>query len=189
MQRVIASLCQLMIVLVSVSVTELASAETIVEKLKVGGSFLTSRIDANSDGVAASWCTTQVKGGLQGSSMVQCVNEDVFAGFTADCPGGLFVVDSIQGTGTGVRTFPSGNDQIFIALTERRLCANLAGQFTEGLDRGLIIGGTGKFQGASGTYEWVYTGQILYFDNAANPAQFFGSFNGTGQWVIQTLDE
>ena len=66
------------------------------EKLTVGGTFLTSRIDANSDGGAASWCTMQIKGGDQGSSTMQCVNEDVFAGSTAECPGGLFV-ESLQG--------------------------------------------------------------------------------------------
>jgi len=163
-----------------------ASADQKVEYLKMAGSFLTSRMDANADGEASSWCMMQIKGGNQGSSMMQCVNEDVFNGFSPECPGGTWVVNATQGTGTGVRTFPSGEDQIFVVLTERNLCANLAGQVTNGVDHGVIIGGAGKFEGATGTYEWNYTGQILYGDPLAQPAQYFGSLMGTGTWVINT---
>jgi len=157
----------------------------IVEQLTLGGTFLTSRIDANYDLNPASWCTSQIKGGQQGSSIMQCVNEDVFTGTTADCPGGLWVVDnSYGGTGVAVRTFPNASDQIFARLTERYLCADANGRFTEGKDRGVIVGGNGKFAGATGTYEWNYTGQVLYGDPAAQPEQFFGSINGTGTWII-----
>lgn len=156
-----------------------------IENLNLAGTFLTSRIDANSDGDASSWCTSQIKGGHQGSSVMQCVNEDVFAAVTAECPGGLFVVDNTYGgTGFGVRTFPNASDQIFVRLTERSLCANEYGQVTSGVDRGQIIGGVGRYVGVTGTYEWSYTGQILYGDPAAQPAQLFGSLNGAGTWVI-----
>jgi hypothetical protein len=46
--------------------------------------------------------------------MQQCVNEDVFAGFSADCPGGLFVATPSMGTGLGVRTFPNAQAQVFL---------------------------------------------------------------------------
>ena len=46
-------------------------------------------------------------------------------------------------------------------------------------------GGVGRFVGATGTYEWDYTGQVLYFDALAQPAQNFGSIIGTGTWVIE----
>ena len=163
------------------------SADQRIENLKLAGTFLTSRIDTNSDGTASSWCMSQIKGGYQGSSMMQCVNEDVFDGFTSECPGGLFVVNAEKGgTGTGVRTFPNAEDQIFVVLMERYLCANQFGQFTEGLDRGVIVGGVGKFVGATGTYELDYTGQILFGDPGAVPAQYFGTLIGTGTWVINT---
>lgn len=160
-----------------------------IENLKLAGSFLTSRINTNNDESASSWCTSQIKGGYQGSSMMQCVNEDVFAGFPEECPGGLFVVnDTYGGTGAGVRTFPNGEDQLFTVLTERSLCANQYGQITNGLDNGLIIGGTGRYAGVTGTYELSYTGQIMYGDENAMPPQYFGSLNGTGTWVINFPD-
>ena len=172
----------------SVATVTGANAGQSIEKLKLAGTFLTSRIDTNSDGAASSWCTSQINGGYKGSSMLQCINEDVLVGFTAECPGGEFIVDANNniGTGTGVRTFPNGEDQIFLVLTERRLCANEFGQVTNGVDRGLIIGGVGRFEGASGTYEWNYAGQILIADPAAMPAQVFGALVGTGTWVINT---
>jgi len=163
--------------------------DPIVESLALGGSFLTSRIDANYDLSPASWCMSQIKGGIQGSSIMQCVNEDVFTGATAECPGGLWVVNaSYGGTGFAVRTFPNASDQLFVQLTERSLCANAFGQVTDGHDSGVIVGGTGKFAGATGTYEWNYTGQILYGDPAAQPEQYFGSLNGTGTWTIELPD-
>lgn len=156
-----------------------------VEKLNVAGSFLTSRIDANADGEASSWCTLQIKGGNQDSGMQQCVNEDVFQGFTQDCPGGLYVIDAVQGVGSGagVRTFKNAKDQLFFALTERYLCTNEVGTI-EGVDRGIVTGGTGKFEGATGSFTSSYGGQILYFDLNAQPAQFFGSILGTSEWTV-----
>jgi len=158
--------------------------DPITERLSVAGTFLTSRIDANGDGEASSWCTIQIKGGYQGQSMMQCVNEDVFAGVTPECPGGVYVVDQDHGgTGFGARTFPSATDQILVQLTERQLCIDAFGQVT-GTDHGLIIGGTGRYAGASGSYSWEIAGQLLYFDLLAQPAQLFGSLLGTGEWEI-----
>lgn len=155
-----------------------------VENVSIAGSFLTSRIDNNNDGQGSSWCTVQIKGGYKGSSMQQCVNEDVFAGFTSDCPGGLFVVGPSTGTGYGVRTFPNAQDQVFLLLTERELCANATGGIA-GTDQGMIIGGTGRYEGASGTYSFDYTGQLLYGDDTAVPPQIFGSLLGSGTYNIQ----
>lgn len=165
-----------------------ASDEPEVERLKVAGTFLTSRMDANADGEAASWCTIQIRGGYQGSSMQQCINEDVFVGVTADCPGGYIVVNSeAGGTGVGTRTFPNGEDQIYIQLTEREFCANEFGQVA-GQDSGVIVGGVGRYEGATGTYEFEYSGQLQYFDPLATPPQMFGAVIGTGTWTIFRAD-
>ena len=125
--------------------------------------------------------------------MQQCVNEDVPTPPTLDCPGGVFVVDASNGIGggRGVRTFAGGEDQLFIELTERHLCVGIgpAGPFfKESYDRGVIIGGTGKFVGATGTYEFVYTGTLLYGDMFASPPQYFGSILGTGTYNINVPD-
>jgi len=156
-----------------------------VENVSVAGSFLTSRIDNNGDGQGSSWCTLRIKGGYQGSSMQQCVSEDVFEGFTDDCPGGLFVVTPpAKGTGMGVRTFPNAQDQVFLRLTERELCANEFGGI-EGTDHGVIEGGTGQYEGATGSYSLNYTGQLLYGDETAIPPQLFGSILGSGTYIIE----
>jgi len=161
------------------------SPQVDVEKVHVAGSFLTSRIDNNDDQQGSSWCMLQIKGGYQGSSMQQCINEDVFTEITADCPGGLFVVSSsVGGTGFGVRTFPNAQDQVFLQLTERELCANAFGA-VEGTDQGVIIGGTGRYEGASGSYSLDYTGQLLYGDDTASPPQLFGSILGSGTFNIE----
>ena len=171
-----------------------ANAETIVEKVNVGGSFLTSRINVNMDSEASSWCTLHIKGGLQGSSMQQCINEDVPSAPTAECPGGVFVVDASTGTGggRGVRTFANGVDQLFIELRERHLCVGLTPEFQpffkESYDRGVILGGTGRFASATGTYMFTYSGTLLYGDPFASPPQFFGSIIGTGTYEINIPD-
>jgi len=155
-----------------------------LEEVTAAGSFLTSRIDANGDGEGSSWCTVQIKGGNQGSSMQQCINEDVFAGTSEECPLGRYVVnEELGGTGRGVRTFPNGVDQIFFVLTQRDACADANGRIT-GSDAGVVLGGTGRYAGATGTYALDYEGQILYGDPLATPPQFFGSISGSGTWVI-----
>ena len=78
-----------------------------IEQLSIAGTFLTSRMDANSDGDAASWCTSQVKGGHQGSSTMQCINESFQQGPTTECPGGFFIVDAANGLGGGAVREPS----------------------------------------------------------------------------------
>lgn len=194
MQKSATSILHAVLVVVSASVCASAAAEEIVENVKAGGSFLTSRINVNMDSEASSWCTLQIKGGIQGSSMQQCINEDVGFPPTAECPGGVFVVDADNGIGSGrgVRTFANGIDQIFTELTDRQLCVGLDVHggpfFKESTDRGVIIGGTGRFAGATGTYEFTYTGTLLYGDFLAVPPQFFGSVLGTGTYTINVPD-
>jgi len=172
---------------VSVGLSLPVSADTEIENVTAAGSFLSSRIDANGDGSGASWCTLQIKGGYKGSSMQQCVNEDVFVGVDNDCPGGIFVVQNDIGDGYGVRTFPNAADQLFVKLTSMYFCLGTQGQAT-GNQEGVIIGGTGRYQGANGTFEYSYSGQLLYFDENASPPQFFGSILAEGIWEINLAD-
>jgi len=176
--------------IVGLALAPAVHAKEIVEQVNAAGTFLTSRIDANGDTSASSWCTLQISGKKDSQSMQQCINEDVFAGFTAECPGGVFVVDAANGVGagTGVRTFSNG-DQLFVALTNRYLCADDQGNLTGGEDSGVILGGTGAYEGATGTYEYTYTGRIMYADPFANPPQYFGAISSpSGTWVINVPD-
>lgn len=176
--------------IVGLALAPVGHAKEIVEHVNAAGTFLTSRIDANGDTIASSWCTLQISGKASSQSMQQCINEDVLTGFTTECPGGVFEIDTANGVGagTGVRTFSNG-DQLFLALTDRYLCADDQGN-ANGEDRGVILGGTGDYEGATGTYEYSYTGRIMYADPVANPPQYFGAISSpSGTWVINLPDD
>jgi len=147
------------------------------------GTFLGTRIDRNDDGVPASWGTAELIGTL-GKSTSQSVVEAVPTGPTSDCPGGVSIVDAQNGIGFGTttRTFPKG-DQLYSQLLTRTQCGLGGGEFT-GSDTWTIVGGTGKFDGASGTVDVEWTSFIQAFDPNANPAQAFGSTSGEFEGTV-----
>ena len=121
--------------------------------------------------------------------MLQGVVEAVVLAPTSDCPGGRDTVDAENGVGDGVatRSFSNGKDQIYMVQTTRDVC--LDGQFQlVGFGSGIIVGGTGKYAGATGTWERSYTGAIQYADYAALPLQYFASVTGTSRWNIVLPD-
>ncbi|HEV8712694.1 MAG TPA: hypothetical protein VGX03_07700 [Candidatus Binatia bacterium] len=146
-------------------------------KGRLAGTFLGTRIDLNDDGVPATWSTQEVSGTL-GKRTNQLVTESVHTGPTSDCPGGVSIVDAQHGLGfgTGTGTFPKG-DQLYFQLLTRTQCGLGGGKSTVS-DTWTIVGGTGKFDGASGTYEQHVTVICQAFDPNANPPQCFGSVSG-----------
>jgi hypothetical protein len=136
-------------------------AKEIPFKGTFAGTFLGTRMDlfplGNPDGVAAGWSTAEVTGDL-GKRTSQSVNEAVPTGPTAECPGGVFIIDAPNGIGfgTGTGTWPNG-DQIHTQIVTRTECYDTAGRFT-GTATGRVVGGAGKFAGASGTFEQSYSG-------------------------------
>ena len=102
----------------------------------------------------------------------------VTTGRTQACPGGVYIIDAQNGIGfgTGTATWPNG-DQLYSQIVTRTQCFDTAGRFTS-TDTVRIVGGTGKFAGASGTFEQSFSGFFQYFDANANPAQGFGSASG-----------
>jgi len=145
------------------------------------GTFLGTRMDlfplGNPDGMAAGWSTAELTGKL-GKRTSQSVGEVVPTGPTPECPGGVFIIDAQNGIGFGTttQTWPNG-DQIYGQSVTRTQCSDTVGRFT-GTDTARIVGGTGKFAGASGTVEQSFSGFFQYFDANASPAQGFGSFSG-----------
>jgi hypothetical protein len=154
-----------------------AKAEQSHYKGKFAGTFLGTRIELNDDGVPASWATVEVSGTL-GKRTNQSISETVPTGQTPECPGGVFIIDVQHGIGfgTGTGTFPNG-DQIYFQVLTRTQCGLGGGQFT-GSDTVSIVGGTGKFDGASGTYEQHFTSFCQACDLNATPPQTFGSVSG-----------
>ena len=143
------------------------------------GTYLSTRIDVvdKGDGIAASWSTAELTGTL-GKRTAQGVAEPKFTGVTAACPGGVFVIDAVNkiGFGTITATFSNG-DQIYSRILTRTQCGLGGGRF-EIDDVVETIGGTGKFEGASGTTESHITSFCQASDPNATPPQCFGSFTG-----------
>jgi hypothetical protein len=156
-------------------------AKEIPLKSKVAGTFLTARIDQNDDGVTAEWETGVVTDKL-GKRGYQGVSEVVPTGATAECPGGVFIIDGQNGFGTFTETFPNG-DQLYSQVLTRTVCSNGVGGFT-GSNTISVVGGTGKFAGASGNGENSFTGFYQAFDANATPSQGFGSFSGEGTGTL-----
>jgi hypothetical protein len=141
------------------------------------GTFLSTRINlfptGNPDGNQAGWSTAEGEGTL-GKSTGQGVVEEIPTGPTAACPGGAFVIDAQHGGfGTFTNTYKNGA-QIYSEIRTRTLCVDSNGGFT-GSDTGVIVNGTGKFAGATGTFEQSFTGFFQVFDPNADPPQGFGS--------------
>jgi hypothetical protein len=146
---------------------------------KFGGTYLSTRIDVvdKGDGVIASWSTAEVSGTL-GKRTAQSVIEPKFTGVTAACPGGVFIIDAVNkiGFGTITHTFPNG-DQIYSRILTRTQCGLGGGKF-ETNDVTEAVGGTGKFEGVTGTGELHSISICQAGDSSANPPQCFGSFTG-----------
>src|SRR5712691_8147443 len=142
-------------------------AKEIPIKSKSAGTFLSSRIDRNDDGVTAGWSTGVTTGNL-GNRIFHGVSEFVPTGPTAACPGGVFLIDAQngQGFGTFTETFPNGDQYYARALTST-LCSDGVGGSTSSTTIS-IVGGTGKFAGASGNIENSSPGFFQAVDANAN---------------------
>jgi hypothetical protein len=151
------------------------------------GTSLHSRIDRNDDGLPANWSTgVTTATGTLGKRIFQSLYETVPTGPTAECPRGVFIIDAQngQGLGTFTETFPNG-DQYYARVLTFTSCSDSAGGYT-GSTTISIVGGTGKFAGASGNIENSFTGFFQAVDTNANPFQGFGSFSGeyTGTLIL-----
>lgn len=146
---------------------------------KFAGTFLSTRMDIvdRGDGVIASWGTGVVTGTL-GRRTFQAIAEPKPTGVTVECPGGVYVIDAANAVGFGraTHTFPNG-DQIYTRVLMRTQCGVGGGKFVAD-ETHEITGGTGKFEGASGTAEVHFISLCQVFDPNAVPPQCFGSHAG-----------
>ncbi len=158
-------------------------AKQIPFKGNFAGTSLHSRIDRNDDGLPASW-STGVTTGTLGKRIFQSLYEVVPTGPTAACPGGVFIINAQNGFGTFTETFPNG-DQYYARVLTFTSCSDSVGGYT-GSTTISIVGGTGKFAGASGNVENSFAGFYQAFDANAVPRQGFGPFSGafTGTLIL-----
>lgn len=149
-----------------------------------GGTFLSTRMDLNDDGVLAVWSTSAVNGTL-GKRTSQAVVEVIDpAGPPPTCPTTEVILDVPNGIGfsTLTATFPNG-DQIYSRILTRKQCS-LGGGQVQIDDVQEILGGTGKFEGASGMAELHTISRCQAVDGNAVPPQCFGSFTGEFEGTI-----
>jgi hypothetical protein len=139
------------------------------------GTSLTSRIDLNNDGSLAGWSTSVVNTNL-GKSTNEGVVERRFVAAPGVCAAGQVELGLVQGK--GVSTFLSTGDQIFGETTSSTFCYDPATGNYSGHDTGIVTGGTGKFEGATGSIERSYTGTDLVIDRDPASKQAFGRFSG-----------
>ena len=165
-----------------------AEAGKIPLKGSFSGTFVATQTDTNGDGQKAAFASVGTKGTL-GSGTIQGVNEFVFSG-PATCPNGNagFEFTLLRpllpaAPAQFVQRIDSTGDLIFSEQTSNTLCFDPVTliQFASGTSN--ITGGTGRFEGATGTVEFEATAKTLFEDAAGN---FFGEQSGTYTGTINT---
>jgi len=165
-----------------------AEAEQLKGKGSFSGTFASTQTDTNGDGQKAAFNSIGAKGTL-GDSTIQGVDEFVFSG-PATCPNGnagfeLTLLRSLNPAAPSnfVQRFESTGDLIFSEQTSGTICfdpVTLIQFFSVTIQ---ITGGTGRFEGVTGTGENSGTAKTLFEDGAGN---FFGELSGTYTETIIT---
>jgi|SwirhirootsSR3_FD_contig_31_6863542_length_835_multi_5_in_0_out_0_1 hypothetical protein len=165
-----------------------AEAGQLPLKGSFSGTFVNTQIDTNGDGQKAGFNSVGAKGTL-GSSTIQGVNEFVFSG-PATCPNGnagfgFTLLRSLNPAAPSnfVQRFESTGDLIFSEETSGTICFDPATLIQFFSVTSEITGGTGRFEGATGTGEASGTAKTLFEDAAGN---FFGEQSGTYTATITT---
>ena len=166
-----------------------AEAKDIPWKGSFSGSFVTTQTDTNGDGQKAFLSLLGFKGTL-GSSTDQSVTESVISQpATTTCESGNAGLNlelappPSGGAWSYVNRFDKTGDLIFGEYTSVAACLDSVTliQFYRGTFS--ITGGTGRFEGATGTGEFSGTARVLFDDGEGN---FFGKQNGTYTATIVT---
>lgn len=139
---------------------------------RVTGTFASSTLDRNQDGVPASLSTFSGMsnlGKVEGSSSfevtpfgppVRCEPHELEA--------------ALVGT-RDVRRFPDHGDMLFVEVSDLLLCLNPSTGIFRLSSAGHFIGGTGRHTGATGDFTASFTGTILVSDSRG---AIFGAFSG-----------
>lgn len=112
----------------------------------LSGSFIKSAIDLNLDGLTGNLVMVGSKGSL-GDADLQGYVEGVFVAPTGACPGGQLETGLVEGK--TVQRFGNG-DLLKMTLTDGPGCLDLATFDFHVTYHAKVIGGTGRFSGATG---------------------------------------
>jgi hypothetical protein len=165
-----------------------ADGRTTPSTISFSGTFVSTQIDTNGDGQKATFQSMGTKG-TGGSGTIQGVNEIVFSGPTT-CPNGnagfgftLLRQLNPAAPAQFVSRVNSTGDLIFSEQTTVTLCFDPVTSISFFSTTNNITGGTGGFEGATGTSECEGTTKTLFDDGAGNQ---FGEQSGTCTATITT---
>lgn len=141
------SLCGLLLSMVALAVAGEGRAETTheVQWRTIGASHHTA-IDVDGKGSPASFIVAEGEGSF-GPASVQGLSEPLKVAIDR-CPEGA-AMEFHQVAGTMIRTFRPSLDQVFIRTLSGLACIFEDGRVTSE-SRAVVIGGTGRFEGATG---------------------------------------
>lgn len=168
------------VVLVMAVATGSAEAKEINFEESFSGSVVGTQIDTNSDGRPAALAITEGISNL-GPTTRQAVNE--FApSASVPCPSGKVGSTLVMGR-LVVRLDKKKGDLFFVKSSSGTLCFDPTTGISTGSQVGDIIGGTGRFDGATGSVEINFTATRLVADPAGRQ---FNSVIGTLTGTIIT---
>ncbi len=131
---------------------------------KFGGTFLSTRMDLvdRGDKIPAVWSTAEVTGTL-GRRTSQAVVEHRFTGVTAACPGGVFIIDAVNGIGFGriIATFPNG-DQIYSRTLTRHQCVALAEENMKQMTSRRFLVGLASLRGHRARRRYILSASVRH---------------------------
>lgn len=151
----LATLARLAITLGALSIGQTAVADSYV--LSASGWDAATAVDRNEDGQAV-WRTTAFGKGKFGKSVTHTTRESEFVGFGTGCgglPADVFAL-KLRTLAHSVVTRYENGDLLFAALdtnaSENFVCIGLSSLGNWYGGRMIVIGGTGRFDGATGWY-------------------------------------
>ena len=162
----------LVLVCAGLTASGLAQAGEVTLDQRFSGASHQTMVDANGDGIFASAASFQLKGS-PGKATMQSMAEFtdfVFVG-TSGCELRAELVQE-----SFIETFSDGS-MVFYHVEGAYICVNIATFEIGGQMSGWITGGTGRFEGATGT--WIVDFEA--FSVGTTQTAFTGTFKGTIQ--------
>jgi hypothetical protein len=136
----------------------------------IAGAAAPSSFDLNGDGVKGHYVTFAGRTSLGMAHGAILVEYDFLnAGLDASCSSGTIRIPVLASSGN--RTVTRSESQIFMRddPASALLCLDpVSGAFTMSL-KGVFAGGLGKYAGATGTYEYKGSGNVLLTDSTGMP--------------------
>lgn len=139
---------------------------------QVSGNFIDTAIDTNDDGSQANYFSGAAKG--NGSPTYEGLVEIAFTAPTGLCDSGIVEGEVVEYS--IVRRYKNG-DLAFSRLMSGSVCFDIATGTADLTIEAAVTGGTGKFDGATGSYTANYTVQLLVPDPTGGIGH--GAFHGT----------